>query len=357
MTDAAWGEVVSLIALVLLIFGFTFVGRKTLWVVKADTTNYTKTTDPSTDPPTTTTVTLAKGQVVPEADVALVPTDVLARKQFSGMRLLVIGADNRTSTSKCVAFAWTLAIIFGLLAILFAKWIGDASGYQSLLANGVREEYWLLLGGPFAAAIAAKYATTSQAQAGGKTTASPGSANPQQLVVDDQGNGDLGDFQYVAFNLVALLFYVGTFVPHLNDGLPEIPNVLTALALTSAGTYSAKKFLSQAKPSLLSLLPNSVPVGTADNPESVEVWGNNLILPPSATPNGSTDPPKVTINGLLAAVTAFTQTMGADQLTVHVPPGLTAGTQVKVAAVRADGVAATGPNGTDGLALTIASPP
>jgi hypothetical protein len=354
VTDAAWGEVVSLIALVLLIAGFTFLGRKTLWVVTADTTTYTKTTtDPETKQQESHNITLVKGRVIPDDDIVLVDADKRAQKQFSAMRLLIIGADNRTSTSKCVALAWTLAIVFGLLAILFAKWIGDDVGYQSLLDNGVREEYWLLLGGPFAAAIAAKYATTSQAQDGAKTTAPAGSANPQQLVVNDEGNADLGDFQYVAFNLVALLFYLGTFVPNLNDGLPEIPEVLTALALTSAGTYSAKKFLSQAKPTLLSMLPNSVPVGTTDKPSSIEVWGNNLIVPPSATPSGSAEPPKITVNGMLATVTAFTQTMGADHLTVQLPVGFTAGTQVKVAAVRADGVAATGPGGTDSLTLSL----
>jgi hypothetical protein len=353
-TDSASGELLAAGVLVWLVVLLTLVGRRTRQVVTAARTTYDRQTADASGATTTTAVTLLKGAIVPPADNGLVTAGDVTTRDFSAMRLLVIGQDGRTSTSKAVAFAWTLAIIFGLLAILFAKWFGDKLGYNALIKNALREEYWLLLGGPYAAAIAAKYATTSQAQNGGKTTTADG-ANIQQLVVNDEGEGDLGDFQYVAFNLVALLFFLGAFIPHLNDGMPEMPKVLTALALTSAATYSAKKFLSQAPPTLLSLLPNMVAVSTSAAKSSIEVWGNNLILPASVTPTGTADSPKVTINGVLAMVTAYTQTVGADHLTVEVPtgPGLVAGAQVKVVAVRADGVTATGPAGTDSLPLTL----
>jgi hypothetical protein len=356
VTDAGWGEIVSAIALVLLTFALTFLKRRRVWVVTADTVTYSRTTPGAGGAdPQTVSVTLDKGAVIPDKDVAddLVDSDKRVRKTVSPMRLLVIGADNRTSTSKTVALAWTYAILFGLFAIVVAKWIGDETGYQSLVDKGVREEYWLLLGGPYAAAIASKYATTSQDQGSGKTSGTIDGANVAQLVTNDQGNGDLGDFQYVAFNLVALLFFLGTFIPHLNDGLPELPRVLTGLALTSAGAYSAKKFLQQAPPTLSSLLPTSTPLGSADQPSTIEVWGNNLILPASVAPDGTARAPSVLIDGVVATVTASQETMGADHLTVQVPATLKAGKQVKVAAVRADGVAATAPGGTDSLTLSI----
>jgi hypothetical protein len=353
-TDAASGELVAAIVMVALVFGLVLVGRRTRQVVTAARTTYNRQTTDASGNATTTPVTLLKGAIIPTADNGLVtPADVTTR-DFSPMRLLVVGKDGRTSTSKAVAFAWTLAVIFGLLAILFAKLFGDKDAYNALIQNGLREDYWLLLGGPYAAAILAKYATTSQAQDGGKTTATDG-ANVQQLVVNDEGEGDLGDFQYVAFNLVALLYFFVLFVPHLNSGIPEMPKTLSGLALTSAGVYSAKKFLSQAPPTLLSLMPNTIVASTAASTSSFQVWGNNLILPASVTSTGTADPPLITINGVAATVTAYTQTIGADNVTVALPvdTALVAGSHVKIMAVRADGVTATGPGGTDGLMLSL----
>jgi hypothetical protein len=351
MSDAMQGEVFAAVALLVVVSLLTFVGRRKRLVVTAERTTYEKTTRAEDGTETTAAVTLLRGDIVPKADQEVVTLADVRAKTFSAMRLLVVGKDGRTSTSKSVAFAWTLAILFALLAILFAKWCGDKVGYATLKENGLREEYWLLLGGPYAAAILAKYATTSQAEGGSKTDTT-GGANVQQLVVNDEGEGDLGDFQYVAFNVVALLFFLGAFIPSLDSGIPELPKVLTGLALTSAGAYSAKKFLAQAKPTLLSLLPTSVAASTDTAKSTFELWGNDLILPGSVTASGSAEPPKVLINGVLATVTAFSQTIGADRITVQLPVGV-AGAELKVVAVRADGAPATGPGGIDSLSLTV----
>jgi hypothetical protein len=356
MSDAAWGEVVSAIALVLLSAALFFIRRK-VSVVTATTVTYERPVvagggGASASGPIK--VTLDKGAVIPPADADIVPAGTYRKRGVSIMRLLVIGADNRTSTSKTVALAWTYAIAFGLFAVLVAKWLGDGSGYESLISNGLREEYWLLLGGPYAAAIAAKYAATTQNDGAGKIPASIDGASPGQLLTDDQGNGDLGDFQYVLLNVVALAAYLGAFVPDLDSGLPQLPKVLTALALTSAGAYSAKKFLQQAPPTLTSILPASVPAGTDTQPSQIEVWGTNLTVPAALAPDGSALPPTVLVGGIVATVTAHQETLGSDHLTVTVPAGLPSNSHTKVTAVRADGVPATGPGGSEGLALTIA---
>src|SRR5207248_4934318 len=140
MSDAAWGEIVSAIALLLLTLGFTFVGRKKVWAVTADTVTYSR--QPAAANSQNVSITLDRGAVIPQDDIASVPQDQRARKSISLMRTLVIGADNRTSTSKAVAFGWTYAILFGLFAIIVAKWLGDPTGYTNLVDNGLREEYW-----------------------------------------------------------------------------------------------------------------------------------------------------------------------------------------------------------------------
>lgn len=225
-----------------------------------------------------------------------------------------------------------------------ANWLGTAAGYRASIKDGLRDEYLLFMRGPYAAAVLAKYKAQTSSS---KTDAGIGSANPKQLITDDQGDVDLGDFQYVLFNAPALAFYLGTFIPHLQQGMPRVPSLLTGLALTSAGGYAAKQFVAQAPPTLSSLLPPSVLRGS-----TVEVWGDNLIIPGGVAPEGSSIAPTVTVGGEKVNVKASEQTLGADRITVEIPPNATPG-QTKLCAVRADGVAALGPGGRDCLPITI----
>ena len=69
---------------------------------------------------------------------------------------LVIGQDERLSTSKLQALLWTYLLLWMLLAIVIANWIGAPGGFNNLINQDLPEEYLILLGGPFAAAIASK---------------------------------------------------------------------------------------------------------------------------------------------------------------------------------------------------------
>src|SRR4051812_47594142 len=53
---------------------------------------------------------LEKGSIIPAADLQLLLPDDYRLVRVSALRSLVVGKDNRTSTSKTVAFAWTYAI-------------------------------------------------------------------------------------------------------------------------------------------------------------------------------------------------------------------------------------------------------
>lgn len=290
--------------------------------------------------------TVRSGAIVPASDIQAAEISCHDYKtvRLPFLRQLIIGKDERTSTSKFVALAWTYAIFFALLALIVANWLGTSAGYDALVKNGLRDEYLLFLGGPYAAAVLAKYKAQGSPD---KTTAAVGSANPKQLITDDTGDADLGDFQYVLFNALALAFFLGTFIPHLQQGMPRLPSLLTGLAITSAGGYTAKQLTAQAGPTLTSLLPTSAPRGSA-----VEVWGNNLIVPASVAPDGAALAPVVTVGGAKASVTATDQALGSDHITVDIAPNAKAG-QTKLAVFRADGVQALGPGGTDGLPIAI----
>jgi hypothetical protein len=295
------------------------------------------------------------GSIIPAENVTLVLPEEYRVIRVSLLRSLFVGKDNRLSTSKTVAFAWTYAVVFGLVALFVAKWLGSGDGYDKLIAKGLQPEYLLFLGGTYAAAILAKFKAVSDAQGeAGKPEAPIGTAEAKQLIADDNGQSDIGDFQYVLFNVVALGWFIGTFVPHLSGGMPDVPDLLAGLALTSAGGYSAKKLVSQMAPALTSIDPRSAPPSSETAVSEVEIWGRNLILPASASPDGNDNPPRVDIGGKTAEVTATSQSLSADRVTVKVPSTLTPG-PVKVTVTRADGTPALNADGTDGLTLTITS--
>src|SRR3954454_2633488 len=182
MRDSTAAQLIAL-AILLAISALLALIRRTVAVATAGTT-YTATAGVSH--------TVHAGQIIPMADIPLLPAGSYSLKTLSLLRSLVVGEDNRTSTSKTVMFAWTYAIAFGLISIITAKWLGSGTGYDNLVKNGLRQEYWLFLGGSYAAAVLAKYTASAQGQGGGKTIAGVGDASPTQLVANDQGHADLG---------------------------------------------------------------------------------------------------------------------------------------------------------------------
>lgn len=311
-------------------------------------------TPPKTGDETPAPRTVLRGDVIPADHVSALKgttVETSGPKRLRLLRGLVMGADNRLSTSKTVACAWTFAIFFGLLALLVARWAGDPTGWKALTDKGLQEEYLLLLGGPYAAAVIAKYQASNDET---KTTAPPGTGSAKDLVANDAGQTDLGDFQYVLFNSLALLWYLGELIPHLRAGMPDLPPLLTGLALTSAGGYSAKKLVGQMVPRLTSVVPPAVKRIDATTIPTVDVYGNNLIV---SSAGGSDElDPTVIVGTLKATVSKVTRTGGADRLEVTLPPTVADNTPLLIAVVRADGVPAQGPGGAQGVTVTVSPP-
>lgn len=297
--------------------------------------------------PDGTSRTVSAGTAVAqlEGEHAVKSSLLVKAQRRSWLGAILVGKDHRTSTSKTVAFAWTLAVGFGLVSLLVAVWLGDHGPWDAQIARGLQEEYVLLLGGPFAAAILAKVAAVNQNET--KTDAPVGKANASQLVNDDQGDTDLGDFQYVLFNVIALAFFLGDFVGDLAAGFPVLPAILTGLVLTSTGGYGAKKLIAQAAPTLTSVLPSAAPVGTA-----VQVFGTNLGVPGSASDTGERLKATVLMGAHEAEVVAHDLVLGNDRLTVKVPSQAAPG-PAPIGAARADGVAARAPGGMNVLPFTV----
>jgi hypothetical protein len=181
---------------------------------------------------------------------AAAPPGTPAKKH--GLMALFIGLDDRTSTSKLQPLLWTYAILWALISLLAG---GGVEEFEDALGQELGEEYFLLLGGPYLVAIASKAKTTSDvnraAETGEENPKPPKSADvpsgPKEriaeIVTNDEGSVDLGDFQYAAFTLLTLTFFAWAFIASPSEGLPAIPGTLLVLTGVSQAAYLGKKVL------------------------------------------------------------------------------------------------------------------
>ena len=241
---------------------------------------------------------------------------------------VILGQDNRVSTSKVQFALWTVALVYALLVIAL---------HDAVYPPGnLDPRYLLLIGFPAGAAVSAKAITTGQINNGNssKTTISAKGKSLvtaiSEIVSNDQGDLDLGDAQYFVFNLVALTaFFIAFF--HSPVSLPVLPDTLVGLTSASAAAYVAKKATSGAAPAppltVTAVSPQKGAPGTL-----VSVFGSGLMNTASA----DSGRPEVTIGGLTAPPRADST---AAIVPVAVPEGLHPGTfDVRVAT--SDGQAA-----------------
>jgi hypothetical protein len=176
-------------------------------------------------------------------------------------RSLVVGQDNRVSTSKTAALVWTYTLAASLLSFLIARWLGHPHGYEVLSKEGLNAQDAVLMGGSVGSAILAKGIVSAQVDSGSSAKPPAESASPAQLVQGDGGETDLGDVQYLLFNIVALAFFYGEMFRAPQAGLPTIPDVLVGLTSVSAVGFVAKKAL--AGPATISeVRPTAATVGS-----------------------------------------------------------------------------------------------
>ena len=121
----------------------------------------------------------------------------------------IIGADNRYSTSKTQAALWTVFFGFGLAYLLGRIVFVPGTDIKVVIPNDRFDEYLFLLGGPFAAGVVAKLATTWKVDNGQLQKTVATETTPSQLVTDDDHNTSLIDSQYLLFNLIALGYLDG----------------------------------------------------------------------------------------------------------------------------------------------------
>ena len=327
-----WSVVIAVVILAAATL-LCWLARRTVWVVAKDKGFDHVVPSPVADPPPTKIHYAPGRRLTDEEYGALAPGEEgnVEQKRLRYLQTLYTGADGRWSTSKTQALLWTYIALFGLIALF----IGDHLGLtlsKSALENpdgaadfgnlAFRPEYLLLLGGPFAAAVLSRGLVASKLDQGAivKPDAPEDRAafsGLRDLITNDAGNADVIDFQYLAFNLLAIFVVLFQLVPDLQDGFPQIPDFLLGLTSASALAYVTKKTVERSKPTIVSVDPARAFPG-----ETIKISGRYLIAPPNGKPT-------VNIDGHNATVTAvFVAPAGDDSsVTVTIPADMPAGAQ------------------------------
>ena len=185
---------------------------------------------------------------------------------------LIVGKDNRLSTSKFQMLMWTVALVYAFLFFLGQmKFSGHTSGFSML-----NSEYLLLLGGPFAAAVLAIQVAATKAS--GETVQQVDAAKPGagDLVQNGSGNADVADTQFLLFNFVALGFFAVALAKTPNL-LPDLPDTLVGLTSVSALTYLGAKAVDNNAPTLTAVSLIDSTDGKLHGGGKLRVLGQNFV--------------------------------------------------------------------------------
>jgi hypothetical protein len=237
---------------------------------------------------------------------------------------VVVGADKRLSTSKTVAAVWTYFVASSLLGFVLAKFAGFPQALETMIHSGLAGQYAVLIGGPLGAAIAAKGIVSNQVGKSSSAKTSGEGLSAGQLVQNDSEETDLGDFQYILFNVVAMVFFIGSIIQSPTHGFPRVPDILLGLTSVAAAGYVAKKALPPSEPTA-KLTPTEGALGAR-----VTLTGTNLL---------TAEPPANTLVAVLfgsepANVIEKTRRAdGSDAIEVDRPPALAPGNSYPVVVI------------------------
>lgn len=259
----------------------------------------------------------------------------LARGSFLGS--VILGADGRTSTSKTFVLLWTLLVGWALIALLIAGQFLTTRGcvhhlhpraacggnpvalmqvgWRRFLGGPLSGTYLILLGIPGAAAVSAKQITQASVNGNGFKTPRPRvGASPISRVTEifsaDDGTTDIGDFQYLIFNLITAIYFVTQFLHPDGTGLPTIPDTLLGLTGVSASVYVGKKAVTNDQPTVTGVFPLPLHDG-----RQFTVIGTGLAVDPASPTDAE---PQITIDGVSAVIVA----QKGGNLVAKAPPSI-----------------------------------
>jgi hypothetical protein len=182
---------------------------------------------------------------------------------------VLYGKDGSRSTSILAAYAWTGALLAAGATLVAAALFNDAVTVESLGLNDIPEEYLVLIGLPVGTAVVSAGIVQSKVHAGALQKPVLNAAHAKGgFTANDDGNADLVDLQYLAFNALLLFYFVVALIQDRH--LPDLPLGLVGLTGAGAATYVAKKGIERNPPVI-----DSASVAGTD----LRVRGKNLLCP------------------------------------------------------------------------------
>ena len=212
-------------------------------------------------------------------------------------------SNGRFSTSLTQLGLWTIAAGTGF-AYLLGLTIFGSSVLDDVMPAGTWDDYLILLGGPFAAAVLAKGIVTYKVDNGMMQATTPQQSQLSQVATNEQGQVDLVDSQYLLFNVIALGYFVFKLLD--TNQLPPMPGALLALTSSTAGLYVANKAAIRNAPTITSVSPKSVEAGKV-----LTIRGANFM------PDGEIEGRVVSVN-LTGHTNALYETLKATNTVVQV---------------------------------------
>lgn len=133
-----------------------------------------------------------------------------------------------------------------------------------------------MLGGPFAAAVAASAIMKTKVADGTVQQVPADSPALKDVATDQDGLPSMPDLQFFMFNLVALGYFAVALARHPTE-LPQIPSTLVALTGLSALTYVGAKAGAGTPPAISAVMITTVPSnGNLHYGDNVEIIGNGF---------------------------------------------------------------------------------
>ncbi len=183
---------------------------------------------------------------------------VIAAVLLSGqLKLLIVGEDNRYSNSKFQMALWFAVLIVSYTATVWLRWW---KGDHEIGGVGI-QPYLLAISGASAFTLgAAKGITTNQQNSAVQNgtvakVKAPAPRFPYDLLHNDNGQPDFGDFQMLLIALIASAVYMAQVfhflgTPLIGDvhdvhhilSLPEVDSTLLAAFGLGQGAYLVKKY-------------------------------------------------------------------------------------------------------------------
>ncbi|MEV6617876.1 hypothetical protein AB0N31_29260 [Streptomyces sp. NPDC051051] len=201
----------------------------------------------------------------------------------------VIGEDNRLSTSRTVAAAWVLFVVYAVLVLVGRLAAASGPVERDALISGL--DLARGAGVVTVLAVVCAIAVLVRRVVGlrvlGQRLQKVRAPRPRaaDLFTDDAGRGTFADIQYVVISAVALAF-AAVRLARRPDQLPDLPWGLAVVVLVSAATYLAGKYAEGGRPVILSVV-RSREAGDLDAPirtgDDIEIRGAGFVPPGAQT--------------------------------------------------------------------------